>query len=130
MEPSKFDLSLFFRVQGGCTKGVVGTHVDDSVITGDSNSEEERPVTLFKYKSRSRKYNHTTCAGVDIKAVGDGFELSHPKHIERLKVLPTDCFFSDFKSNRAPLEWVVHVMSEISFDFATAAQKAKKINSQ
>ena len=122
LKAAKHDLSLYFKNTKGKLDGVIGTYVDDSLIVGTPAFEKESQLTLKKFISRPREYAPLAFAGVDIIPKTDGFEISQDKHIEKITILPTDCSFSDFRSKRAQLAWIVHTRPEISFCVSTSAQ--------
>lgn len=122
MDPTDGDLSLFFKHVESKLIGMTGTYVDDSLHCGTTDFMQLCDKSLDKFESREREMDNTTFAGVKVKTVENGFELSQEQYVKKIKVLSTDCSFKEFRSLRHQLAWLTHTRPEICCTVNMAAQ--------
>jgi hypothetical protein len=66
--------------------------------------------------------NNCTFAGFDIRKNQDHREISQNEYIRRLKPVPAQCDFYDFRIIRAKLQWASHTRPDIYFSASRLAQ--------
>lgn len=72
MKPTCGDLSLFFKTVEEKLKGISGAYVDDTVGTGDVDSEKESGSTRERFQSKARETDNFQLTGIQIEKTADG----------------------------------------------------------
>lgn len=126
MTPTTGDLSFFFKAVHGKLKGVVGTYVDDTLCAGDPVFEKESRITEKKFESKEREYEKFTFAGIQVEPIEDGYLLHQERYAKRLKELPTDCTFSEYRSRRQALSWLTNTRPDICADVNLSTQVTER----
>ena len=122
MRPTAGDLSLYIKRTHDELEGMVGAYVDDSIGTGTKQFEEYSKLTEQRFQSKPRETQRFTFAGIEIEPTEDGYILHQRAFASRVKMLPKDCSFSDFRSKRHELAWLVNTRPDISAQVNFAAQ--------
>lgn len=121
------DLSTFFKYIRGRLAGIAGTYVDDCLMTGNDEFRKLTDKTLQRFDSRDRVVDNFTFAGIELETSDDGFLLHQGKQADKLRILPLEATFSQFKSAVMSLAWLCHTRPEISCVVAQAAQVTQNV---
>lgn len=116
MAPTAGDLSLFIQVVNNQLQCAMGTHVDDTLSTGNKRFEEESRLTEQKFDSKARSYRKFTFAGIELEPHYEGYKLHQQKFAAKIDFLSQLATFPLFRSKRQELAWVTHTRPEIAAD--------------
>lgn len=116
------DMSAFYKHIRGRLAGLAGTYVDDCIMTGSEEFRNLTTKTLETFESRDRVMHNFTFAGIEVETMDDGFLLHQGKQATRIRILPIEATFSQFKSTVMSLAWLGHTRPDISCAVAQAAQ--------
>ncbi len=108
------DLSLFFKVVHGKLAGITGAYVDDTLGAGDEDFQKESEKTQEKFESKPREFDNFVFAGIEIEKTEDGFLMHQERYAQKIDLLSKDCTFSDFRSKRQELAWLVNTRPDIA----------------
>lgn len=116
------DHSLYYKIIDGHIAGLSGTYVDDCIQTGTEDFDELTDKTATKYTVKAKEYGKGKIIGIEYEPVEDGIIVKQGGYIRKLKPLPEDCSFSDYRSKRAQIAWVQNTRPDIAFEVGYAAQ--------
>jgi Reverse transcriptase (RNA-dependent DNA polymerase) len=108
--------SLFAKHAASKLIGLSGAFVDDLLRAGTLNFKEtSQNSTKSRFDVKPMTEDNFTFAGFDIRNNPGHREISQNDYIKRLKLVPAQCRFGDFRTVRAKLQWASHTMPAISF---------------
>lgn len=123
MTPTLSDSELFFKVINGEISGLIGTYVDDSISAGNKTFEECSTITGKMFESKGRQYHNFKFAGMEIETIeGTGYKIHQKSFAEKISTLPNDSCFSEFRSKRQELAWLVNTRPDLACAVNLAAQ--------
>lgn len=126
MTPSAIDLSLFFKKVDGRLHGMTGMYVDDGIHVGDGKFLQECNKKQEKFKSSEREMDRFKFAGIEVRKTDEGILLHQTEHASRIKPLPKDCQFREYRSLRQRLHWFTHTRPDICCVVNKATQVTDK----
>lgn len=131
MSRTALDICLFFKHINGKLAGLSGYYVDDNISTGTEKFEKLTRETEKRFDSKPRTYNSFKFAGIEIETTPNGTILLHQKsYIPRIKPLPEDATFYDYRSMRQRLMWLTHTRPDITCGVNKSTQVTKESFSQ
>lgn len=127
MTTTATDLSFHFRRVQDALRGMIATHVDDTLGAGTPEFEQDTLKTASKFEAKPRELGNFTFAGVVIVTNKDGTRTMHQSpYAQKLDVLRGDCPFAEFRSRRHELGWITHTRPDVAADSALLAQVTEK----
>lgn len=104
MQSTACNLSLFYKHIQSTLKGLVATHVDDNLSTGNKQFENETRVTSKKFDAKPRTYDNLTFAGVTISTNTDWSRImQQTEYAHKIQLLNKGCTYEEFRSKRHEL---------------------------
>ena len=123
MIPTLNDLSLFFKTVKGELAGMIGAYVDDTIGAGTAQFSRDSLVTEKRFDSSPRQKGDFKFARMEIESLpGGGYKIHQHSFAEKLQLLPETCSFSQYRSCRHTLAWLVHTRPDIACAVNMAAQ--------
>lgn len=123
MTPTFSDPALFFKVIHGQVTGLIGSYVDDTISAGNNDFVELSKLTEHTFDSKQRKYDTFKFSGMEIESLpNDSFRIHQQTFAKKISKLPENCSFSDFRSKRQELAWLVHTRPDIACAVNRSAQ--------
>jgi hypothetical protein len=110
----KGDLATFYKNVENRFSGASSTYVDDILRTGDHVFENSMLLTGEMFKLKRPKFDNFRFAGCEVTTSGRTRRIHQKSYIQRLKLLPKNATFSDFRSRRAQFAWIVNTRPDIS----------------
>lgn len=127
MTPTISDAALFFKCIDAQLRGIIGTYVDDTISAGSTEFDMESKITEEKFESKIREYDNFKFAGMEIETRGKtSFKIHQKSFAERMSSLSLNSTFSEFRSKRQELAWLVHTRPDIACAVNQAAQVTEK----
>ena len=120
--PTFVDNALFIKIEEDKLLGLTGIYVDDSIHSGTKDFIKLTDKTAKLFDSRGKEFNDTKFAGVSIKKDEFRVHLHIKEFIDSLLEYSPVASFSDFRSLRAKLSWLVHVRPDICFATAMTSR--------
>lgn len=123
MNSTACDLSLFFKHIKGALHGIVATHVDDTLSSGDKIFEKESQVTGQRADSKPRQYDTLNLSGVSIETLRHGSRLMHQsQYAAKIELLHKNCGYEKFRSRPHELAWITHTRPDVLVEAVILAQ--------
>ena len=123
MEPSMSDPSLYFHFDGDRLIGINGTYVDDLLRCITKKFEEKSKLTYDKFETSDAEELPLTFAGINIQQKpDDSYALDLLFYHRKLEHLPAAAEFSEFRSMRMKLAWMINTRPDIAIDISQLAQ--------
>lgn len=114
MSRSALDICLFFRKLRGELHGLSGMYVDDSLHARTPEFLEFTRQSERKFKSKPQEFDSFKFADVQIDTTYNGILIHQSEYIGRLKPLPQEASFRNFRSLPQRLQWLTHTRPDIS----------------
>ena len=124
LESVTVDVSLHKHhdAQTGTCGGLVATYVDDTLIAGDKTFEKKVAQIGELFDTKPTSYDDLTFAGMQLATTDYGFFASQTRAAAKLRPLPTEATYSEFKSRLMAAAWTVHTRPDVAFAVASLAQ--------
>lgn len=114
MNPTSFDPRLFFKRLNGGLSYVPGYLVNESLHAGAPEFLEYTKKTEQHFESRPREMDSFRFTGIQVETTINGFKWHQTEYIQRIKPLPTDAAYRQFRSVHQKLYRIVHTWPDIA----------------
>lgn len=126
------DASFYYRrMKDGELEGMLGTHVNDMVVTGSKQFEQNMQLLDNHIEMMLPDELPLTFAGIDILEEREHGKLVRKLHqklyIEKLEPIPDKASFDEFRSMRHKLAWATLTRPDISAAVALFSQVTETI---
>lgn len=121
METLVGDEAVFMKLMRDTLEGMCVTYVDDLIQAGSRNFHEKSKVTENSFQCKKREYDNIQFAGSQMDAVKNGYVVHQKNYIDKLSFCPQEGNFTDFRSLRAKLSWLVNKRPDIAYSYASYA---------
>ena len=116
------DHSLYYKIIDGHLAGLSGTYVNDCIQAGTEHFDELTNTTAMKYNVKPKAYGKGKIIGLEYEPLHDCTIVRQTHYINKLKPLPEEAGFKEYRSKRAQLGWIQNTRPDISFEVGYAAQ--------
>jgi Reverse transcriptase (RNA-dependent DNA polymerase) len=108
------DLATFYKTFQGRFMGASATYVDDIFRTGDDAFQNYMLLTGKLFRLKQPKFDNFRFAGCEVTTSFESRCIHQRSYVERLKLLPNNTSFSDFRSRRAQFAWIANSRPDIA----------------
>ena len=123
MTPTAGDPSLYLKRNKGDIDGIMGNYIDDGALAGNEAFQRLTEKTLVKFDSKPREWDNFEFFGAFIKTQDNGeLTVDQIGYAKKLKPLPMDATFHQFRSYRAVFAWLGHTRPDVCCAINRAAQ--------
>lgn len=104
--PLTGDLAYFVTCVHGKLSGMIGTYVDDMIMAGDDEFQNESMVTGQVFKTKQSELDSFTLARITVKKEGKNYMLDQESYANRIHPLSSDCTAWMFRGRGHELAWL------------------------
>lgn len=127
LEPLRGDPSLYIKRNEEDVDGLMGMYVDDGCLAGNETMQRLTELTLKRFDSKPREWDTFEFFGTSVRTLKQGtFSISQKLYASKLRPLPNDVSFKQFRSHRAMFAWMGHTRPDVCYATNQAAQMTEK----
>ena len=118
------DLALWLKTVGSKLVALAASYVDDVLLASTPQALAEfKRISTKRFDVDINSADALSYVGLQIVTAADGTRfVSQPKQISRLKLLPTTCSFTEYRSARASLAWLIQTRPDVACAISMSAR--------